>query len=54
MKKFLFASLVLVLLPVATFAGPKEDAFLVVEQFQKAFDASDVQAVHQMLSFSVR
>ena len=31
--------------PLAAFAGPKEDALLVVEQFKRAFDASDVPGV---------
>ena len=45
MRKFLCTLFVLLLIPAATLAGPKEDAFLIVEQFQKAFDASDVQGV---------
>jgi uncharacterized protein (TIGR02246 family) len=36
--------------PMASFAGPKEDAFSVVEQFKKAFDASDVQGVVKLFA----
>ena len=32
------------------FAGPKEEAFQVVEQFKAAFDASDVQGVVKLFA----
>jgi uncharacterized protein (TIGR02246 family) len=35
----------LVTLPICAIAGPREDAFQVIEQFRNAFDASDVQGV---------
>jgi uncharacterized protein (TIGR02246 family) len=40
----------LLIWPVAAFSGPKEDAFLVVEQFKKAFDASDVDGVVKLFA----
>ena len=45
MRKLLLVCMLLVLVPCGAIAGPKEDAFQVVEQFKKAFDASDVQGV---------
>jgi uncharacterized protein (TIGR02246 family) len=45
MKKLVLASAILLAFPVALLAGPKEDAFQVIERFKKAFDASDVQGV---------
>jgi len=45
MRKLLLACALVVCVPISAFAGPKEDAFQVVEQFKKAFDASDVEGV---------
>ena len=45
MRKFLLAFAMLLIWPVTAFAGPKEEALLVVEQFKKAFDASDTEGV---------
>ena len=50
MKKLLLASMALLAWPMAAFAGPKEDAFSVVEQFKKTFDASDVQGVVKLFA----
>jgi uncharacterized protein (TIGR02246 family) len=40
----------LVSVPIAAFAGPREDAFQVIEQFKKAFDASDVEGVVKLFA----
>jgi uncharacterized protein (TIGR02246 family) len=45
MKRVLLGWVLALVLPVFAIAGPKEDALQVVEQFKKAFDASDMQAV---------
>ena len=50
MRKFLLACAMLLIWPVTAFAGPKEEAFLVVEQFKKAFDASDVDGVVKLFA----
>jgi len=50
MKKLLLASMALLAWPMAAFAGPREDAFSVVEQFKKTFDASDVQGVVKLFA----
>jgi uncharacterized protein (TIGR02246 family) len=50
MKALLLASLALVVWPTAILAGPKEEAFQVVEQFKKAFDSSDVRGVVRLFS----
>ena len=41
MRKLLLACVVLLIWPVIAFAGSKEDAFQVVEQFQKTYGACD-------------
>jgi uncharacterized protein (TIGR02246 family) len=50
MKKFLLACALLATLSISAIAGPKEDAFQVVEEFKKAFDASDVQGVVKLFA----
>ena len=46
MRKLLLAYLLLAAAtPLVAIAGPKEDAFQVIEQFKKAFDASDVEGL---------
>ena len=45
MRKILLACALALVLPFLAIAGPKEDAFQVLEQFKKAFDASDMQTV---------
>jgi uncharacterized protein (TIGR02246 family) len=48
--RLLLACALFLIWPVAAFSGPKEDAFLVVEQFKKAFDASDVEGVVKLFA----
>lgn len=50
MRKLFFAFVVLVAGPMAGFAGPKEEASLVLEQFKIAFDLSDVQGVVKLFA----
>jgi uncharacterized protein (TIGR02246 family) len=50
MRKFLLVCATLLVWPVTAFAGPKEEAFLIVEQFKKAFDASDVEGVIKLFA----
>jgi hypothetical protein len=50
MRKLLLACALLLIWPVAASSGPKEDALLVVEQFKKAFDASDVEGVVKLFA----
>ena len=50
MRKLLLAYALLVALPLGAFAGPKEDAFQIIEQFKKAFDASDVEGVVKLFA----
>jgi hypothetical protein len=45
MRKLLLACALLVSVPIPAVAGPREEAFQVIEQFKKAFDASDVEGV---------
>jgi uncharacterized protein (TIGR02246 family) len=45
MQKSLLACALALVLPFPAVAGPKEDAFQVLEQFKKAFDVSDMQTV---------
>ena len=45
MKRLLLATAFMMSMSLSAFAGPKEDAAQVIDQFKKAFDASDVQAV---------
>ena len=56
MRKFLLAFALLMTLPMAATAGPKEDAFQVIERFKKAFDSADVpvssHCSHPTRSFS--
>jgi uncharacterized protein (TIGR02246 family) len=48
-KKLLLVALLLAW-PSAAFPGPREDAFAVIEQFKKAFDASDVDGVVRLFA----
>ena len=50
MRKFLLACAMLLIWPVTAYSGPKEEAFLIVEQFKKAFDASDVEGVVRLFA----
>jgi uncharacterized protein (TIGR02246 family) len=50
MTKKLLLSAMLMVWPIVAWAGPKEDAFQVVEQFKKAFDASDVEGVVKLFA----
>lgn len=50
MRKLLLTSAMLLVWPIFVFAGPKEEAFEVVEQFKQAFDASDVQGVVKLFA----
>ena len=45
MRRLLFAVALTMMVPISVTAGPQEDAFQVVEKFNKAFDASDVQGI---------
>ena len=48
--RLLLACALFLIWPVAAFSGPKEDAFLVVEQFKSAFDASNVEGVVKLFA----
>jgi uncharacterized protein (TIGR02246 family) len=48
--RLVLAFVLFLIWPVAAFSSPKEDAFLVVEQFKKAFDASDVEGVVKLFA----
>ena len=50
MKGLLLACALLMIEPVSAVAGPKEDAFQVIEQFKTAFDASDVQGIVKLFA----
>ena len=50
MKSLLLACALLLIEPVSAVAGPKEDAFQVIEQFKTAFDASDVQGIVKLFA----
>src|SRR5690349_4674473 len=50
MRKLLLICAALMTVPLSAMAGPKEDAFQVVEQFKAAFDASDVQGVVKLFA----
>jgi uncharacterized protein (TIGR02246 family) len=50
MRTCLMVWLVVTATPMVAAAGPKEEAFLVVEEFKKAFDASDVQGVVKLFA----
>jgi len=45
MRSLLLAITLMMTVPVTVIAGPKEDAYQVVEKFKRAFDASDVQGI---------
>jgi uncharacterized protein (TIGR02246 family) len=49
-RAFLLAWSLFIIEPVAAVAGPKEDAFQVIEQFKSAFDASDVQRIVKLFA----
>jgi uncharacterized protein (TIGR02246 family) len=48
--KCLFAALIPLGLIAPASAGPKEDAFAVIEQFKKAYDASDPPAIVKLFA----
>jgi uncharacterized protein (TIGR02246 family) len=48
--KCLFAALILLGIIAPASAGPKEDAFAVIEQFKKAYDASDPPAIVKLFA----
>ena len=48
--KCLFAALIVLGLIAPASAGPKEDAFAVLEQFKKAYDASDPVAIVRLFA----
>jgi ketosteroid isomerase-like protein len=50
MRKLLLALVLLTTLPVSAIAGPKEDAFKVIEQFKMAFDSADVPGVVELFA----
>jgi uncharacterized protein (TIGR02246 family) len=50
MRKLALAMLSLAVLHQAAIAGPKEEAFGVVEQFKRAFDASDVEGIVKLFA----
>jgi uncharacterized protein (TIGR02246 family) len=50
MKKLVVAMLSFAVMHQAAIAGPKEDAFEVIEQFKRAFDASDVEGVVRLFA----
>jgi uncharacterized protein (TIGR02246 family) len=50
MRKVLLTCAFFVSVPMAALAGPKEDAFQVIEQFKKAFDSSDVPGVVKLFA----
>ena len=50
MKKLMLAYALFVIIPIQAIAGPKEDAFQVVEQFKKAFDSSDVESIVKLFA----
>lgn len=45
MRNLLLTITLIMTAPVTVFAGPKEDAYQVVEKFERAFDTSDVQGI---------
>ena len=49
-RSFLLACTLLMIGPVTAVAGPKEDAFQVIEQFKTAFDASDVEGIVKLFA----
>ena len=48
--KFLRASLMILLFVSPAAAGPREEAFSVVEQFKKAFDAADPPSIVKLFA----
>ena len=50
MRKLLLAAVILLASALPSLAGPKEDAFSVIEQFKKSFDTSDVQGVVKLFA----
>jgi ketosteroid isomerase-like protein len=50
MRKLLLALVLSTILPVSAIAGPKEDAFKVIEQFKIAFDSADVPGVVKLFA----
>jgi hypothetical protein len=50
MGKLLLALVLSTILPVSAVAGPKEDAFKIIEQFKAAFDSADVPGVVKLFA----
>ena len=50
MRKLLLACAMLLVWPVTLFAGPKEEAFQVVEQFTKTFGACDEEGLVKLFA----
>jgi uncharacterized protein (TIGR02246 family) len=50
MRKLLLACAIQLICSSYAFCGPKEEAFQVLEQFKKAFDASDVAGVVRLFA----
>ena len=50
MRQVLLAWTLVLALPMSAVADPKEDALQVVDQFKKAFDASDVQGIVKLFA----
>jgi uncharacterized protein (TIGR02246 family) len=48
--RYLIASLLLVYMLAPATGGPTEDAFVVIEQFKKAYDASDPPAIVKLFA----
>jgi uncharacterized protein (TIGR02246 family) len=48
--KYVLASFMLMITTVSGYAGPAEEAFSVVEQFKKAYDAADPQTIVQLFA----
>jgi uncharacterized protein (TIGR02246 family) len=49
-RSLLFAMILMTTVPVTVIAGPKEDAYQVVEKFKRALDASDVQGIVKLFA----
>ena len=50
MKKLLVILVLMAITPMSAIAGPKEEAFQVIEQFKKAFDSADVPGVVKLFA----
>ena len=45
MRKLLLGIALIIAAPVSVIAGPKDEAYQVIDKFKRAFDASDVQGI---------